>query len=349
MTKRFQIVWIDDSPERARKWEGGALDGVLRNTPVSVDLEVIAIAENFVTELSQRSAIWVDNPPDLIMLDHNLSTVSARAFGMHGSALAHLLRIQLLETPIVCVSGQNLNSDDFGAEDISEYTYLFAVNDLDKVDKQEMLFALAEDFKLLQFPAKQSVRKPLLNTLKAPPIDQAALLSILPEEFEGEFIHGTSPHRMASWIVNVLMKRPGFLSDSLEAATLIGLTEDAFEKKIKERFDAARYQGPFTTESRPLWWSSAITDVLYKLLPEHSALPPQIVGRKFQGIEEADFSRCAATGNSLPAPDVVAYTDATKSARRAVYHSYTSALSDDASSALGFATYLKIRNPRRGD
>lgn len=347
MTTKFNFVWIDDSPDRAQKWIGG-LDTSLMGNPVSADLEVVAVTEDFLIELDQRVTGWATRAPDLVMLDHNLSKVNKRLYGMHGSALAHLLRIQMPSTPIVCVSGQRINSDEFNAEDISEYTYLFDVNELHSEENLENLFAIAQDFRLLSFPPKQPVRHTLVDLLKAPHIDQSALISILPEEFEGTFVHSTSPHRVARWILNVLMRRPGFLYDTLEVATLLGLTEKAFEDKVKPHFEPARYQGPFRTEARPLWWASALSDVLYETLPQHAVLSPQEAGRLFEGIEEKDFSHCEVTGRSSPPPDVVAFTDSTKAERRAVRHSFTVPLSEESSSLLGFSTSLKIRNDRKG-
>lgn len=347
MTIKFNFVWIDDNIRRAAGFVG-ALDGTLRNTTVETKLEVIEVTQKLLEDLSKRVEEWSVNPPDLIMLDHNFSTVPKRLFDIHGSALAHLIRIQLSSTPIVCVSGQKINSDDFNIEDLSEYTYLFEVNQINSESNLEHLFSIAKDFKLLCFPEKQPVRKALVDILNPPEIDRAPLLSVLPEEFEGEYVHGISPHRMARWILNVLMKHQGFLYDTLETATFLGLSEEAFNKKVKNFFEAARYRGPFATEAHPLWWASSLTDVLYESLPSQAGLQPHDAGRKFEGILEEDFSRCAVTNEHTPAPDVVAYTDATELERRAVRHNYAIPASDNASSVLGFSTRLRIRNNRRG-
>ena len=350
MTVHFGFVWIDDTPDRAEKFVG-ALDGTLLGEPVETNLEVVGLTNDFVEELDRQTAEWMANPPDLIMLDHNFSKVQKRLFGIHGSALAHLLRIQLPKTPIVCVSGQQLDSDDFNAEDISEYTYLFDVNQLHSESNLETLFAIARDFQLLCFPEKQPVRHALVDVLKAPEADKQALISVLPEEFEAALVvHSTSPHRIARWVLNVLMKRPGFLYDPLETATLLGLTEEAFSTKIKPLFEDARYRGPFATDTRPLWWASTLTDVLYAALPDCALLPSQEAGRRFQGIDEADYSRCGVTGGHTPPPDVVAFTDATAtSERKAIRHRFAIPLSEESSSLLGFPTLLRIRNERRGN
>jgi hypothetical protein len=246
------------------------------------------------------------------------------------------------------VSGQQINSDQFNIEDLSEYTYIFDVNQINREENLERLFSIARDFNLLCFPEKKPVRQALIEVLLPPETDKLSLLSVLPEEFEGTFVHGTSPHRMARWVLNILMRRPGFLCDPLEAATFLGLNEVAFAGKVKHHFEPARYKGPFATDTNPLWWASALTDVLYQVLPQQMALSPSGAGRQFAGIVEADFSRCGVTNEHTPAPDVVAFTDPTKSERRAVRSSHTIPLSDEASSILGFSTRLRIRNERRG-
>lgn len=347
MTTQYHFVWVDDNIKRASSFVG-SLDGELRNTPVETNLEVVEVTSTLFDDLNQLVESWSTTPPDLIMLDHNFSTVPKRLFGIHGSALAHLLRIRLSNTPIVCLSGQSIDSDEFNIEDLSEYTYLFDVNKIHNKKDLERLFSIAEDFKLLCFPEKQPVRNAIVDVLRPPELDKSSLISVLPEEFEGEYVHGVSPHRISRWILNVLMQRQGFLYDSLETATFLGLTERAFVEKVKGRFDSALYKGPFATESSPLWWSSELTNVLYEELPYCANLFPQDAGRKFDNIVEEDFSRCAVTNEHTPAPDVVAYTDATNTERCAVRHGFAVPASDNASSVLGFSTRLKIRNPRRG-
>jgi hypothetical protein len=347
VTIKFRFVWIDDNAERAGSFKG-ALDGSLRGASVETALEVIQVKETLLEDLNARVEEWTSAPPNLIMLDHSFATVPKRLFDLHGSALAHLLRIRLPNIPIVCVSGQKIESGDFNIEDLSEYTYLFEVVQIDKEENLERLFAIAQDFKQLCFPGQKPIRHSLVEVLLPPEADKSALLSVLPEEFEGTYVHEASPHRLARWVLNVLMKRPGFLYDSLETATFLGLGQTAFEAKVKPQFEAARYRGPFATDREPMWWSSALTDVLYGALPDHISLPPQEAGRRFHGIEASDFSRCGVTGEHTPPPEVVAYTDATASERRAVRHTFAIPLSEEASSVLGFSTRLRIRNERRG-
>ena len=347
MTKKFKVVWIDDNPKRAATWIGG-LDGTLRGTTVETGLEVIEFTANAFVEINECVEAWTTTPPDLIMLDHSFANVSGRMFGMNGSGLAHLLRIRLPDTPIVCLSGQKIDSENFNIEDLSEYTYLFEVEYIHLDVNLEKLFAIANDFPLICFPHGSNARQSIVDALKPPDIDRPALASVMPEEFEGTVVHGTSPHRIARWILNVFMGRPGFLYDALEVATFLGLSENSFLTKVSSKFEPALYQGPFATSTNPLWWASTLTDVLYSEMPE-SDLPPHEAGRQFAGIDEADYSQCGVTGKSKPAPDVVAYVDTTKVERKAVWHSFAVPLSEEANSTLGFQPRMKIRNDRKGE
>ncbi len=347
MTNQFKFVWLDDKPERARAWVNG-LHGDLRGNLAEANLEVIAVDNELLLQgLNKQTTEWLSVPPNLIMLDHNFSNVPHRPFELQGSALAHLLRIRLPNIPIVCVSGQTIQSDEFSIEDISEYTDMFEVNTLNTAENLERLFAIAKDFPKLCFESKAAVRGALIVLLKTPIIDRESLLRVLPEEIEDTVIHGSSPHRIARWLLNVFMKRPGFLFDELEAATFVGLKESAFRDKASSIFASARYEGPFATDSKPLWWASAMIDALYCSMPDSTAGSTQIAGRNLPDINVDDYSICAQTGESTPPPDVVAYVDAANRERSAVSRRFTEFVSTETTARLGFPGLLRIRNDRR--
>jgi hypothetical protein len=345
MTIQQRFVWIDDRVERAEPFRS-AFAGSLRNEDAKASLEIVQVNVGVLDALNTRSEQWKQEKPDLFLIDHDFSTAANRPFDLRGSVLAQLLRNQLPFVPMVCVTGQKLNSNKFTTEDLSAYTYLFNLAEITNEDEMEKLFAIAKDFQSICFPETKVSREEIIRVLAPPEVDKPVLQNVLPGEFESEYVHGASPHRIARWILNVLMEKPGFLSDSLDVATYLGLTERAFLEKVKPRFEAARYRGPFWTEAQPRWWTSLIGDVLYGALPETVSIPPREAGRKFEGIVEDDFSRCAYTGDHTPAPDVVAYTDSTKFERKAVRHRFTEPISADASSVLGFSTVLKIRKDR---
>lgn len=285
------------------------------------------------------------DPPDLFMIDHDLQqAIRQGGLQLKGSSLAHLLRLNLPNTPIVCVSNQSMNSRDFDWEQLSEYTHVFPLSQLNHPEHIE-LFAIALDYPKICFGASDNVRREIVNALAPPEADREALFAVLPEEFEAHVEHQTTPHRIARWILNVFMDRPGFLLDALGAATLVGLKVEAFLRIAPPLFAEAEYRGPFATAARKLWWASQLGETLYARLPQEASLPPQLAGRKLPDVTPQDYSICGATGESLPPPDVVAYLDEQKRERVAMRSERTEPIGAD--SVLGFAPRLKLRRAPR--
>lgn len=345
MTINLNFIWIDDDPKRLSDFKD-AIAGPFRDDHVEANIEAIQASESILETISGRAEKWKSAPPDLILIDHDFTKIPRRLLELQGSGLAQLIRNTLPTIPLVCATGQKVESEKFNHEDLSAYSYLFDVSQIASEENLELLFSIAKDFPLLCMGPGEAPRRKMLEALAPPELDRDPLLSVLPAEFESGYVHGTSPHRMAQWVLNVLMKKPGFLFDPLEAATFLGLTEDAFMRKVEPHFNPARYRGPFWRESQPMWWASAMPDVLYEILPESIELQTREAGRMLGGIDEGDFSRCACTGEHNPPPDVVAFTDSTRSDRKAVRHSYTEIISEEAGAHLGFAAELKIRKVR---
>lgn len=63
----------------------------------------------------------------------------------------------------------------------------------------------------------------------------------MPGEFQTER-HATTEHRMARWVYNVLLRRPGFMYDRLHTATLLGLSELGFSK-VETKFEGRNIEG----------------------------------------------------------------------------------------------------------
>ena len=342
---RMRFVWIDDQANRNTNWiphfEAGP-----GHSDDSAEVQLITASQDLLTQIQSWVATNAANPPDLFMVDHDLQqAIRQGGLQLKGSSLAHLLRLNLPNTPIVCVSNQSLNSRDFDWEQLSEYTHVFPLSQLNHPEHIELIFAIALDYPKICFGATDNVRRDIVNALVPPEADREALFAVLPEEFEAHVEHQTTPHRIARWILNVFMDRPGFLLDALGAATLVGLKEDAFLRIAPQVFTRAEYLGPFSTAARKLWWASQLSEILYARLPHEVSLPPQLAGRRLPDITPQDYSVCGATGESSPPPDVVAYLDEQKRGRVAMRSERTEPIGAD--SILGFAPRLKLRRAPR--
>ncbi len=336
--KKLRFVWVDDQQRKVEPYRGvieAGLDGR------RASIELLEVRDDVLEVLTA----WVNenkkNPPHLLVIDHVFN--AALPFGLKGSSVAHLLRGAFPKVPMVCVTAMFDRPRKFDQEDISEYTALFLYQQLE--DHIEDLYAIARDFGRLHAEGK-NVRSHLVAALKPPPRDKDDLMGVLPEEFQAER-HATTEHRMARWIFNVLMARPGFLYDTLHTATLLGLTEPGFAK-IQDQFEKARYRGVFATESRPLWWLSALRNRLFELAGGDAPDLPQLAGRSLTGIVEADFSVCYMTKKPDPPPDAVVDADTTRDAkRRVVRRQYSEKHPSDPGIAAGFESRLVLKRTQK--
>ncbi len=243
---------------------------------------------------------------------------------------------------MVCVTAMFDRPRSFDQEDISEYTALFIYQHLEK--HIEDLYSIARDFPKLHTEDK-GVRKHFVECLKPPKRDREELLRILPEEFQDE-AHSTTEHRVARWILNDLLARPGFLHDRLHTATALGLAVTGLSK-VEHLFTRALYKGVFATNSEPRWWASATRHVLYELVGEDASDIPQYAGRALPGISEADYSQCYVSKKKDPPPDVVVYSDSSSSASlRVVNRRYSELHPASVAVTPGFDAKLILRKSR---
>jgi len=337
--KKYCFVWIDDSQDKFRGYkaalESGPTDGSGKAT-----VETILVGDKLLGELEDLVEKQRAKPPHLILIDHIFNV--SRPFGIKGSSVAHLLRNAFPTVPMVCVTAMLDKKNAFDQEDLSEYTAVFAHSELG--ENLSNLFAIARDFPKLH-KKSGDLREHIVSCLKAPVKEKEDLRRLLPEEFQTQR-HATTEHRIARWILNGLMIRPGLLYDRLNAATLLGLTEQGFEK-VENLFERALYKGVFATSTRPLWWSSELKRVLYDTVEESAPDILQLAGRTLPGVRESDFSVCYVSKKSTPPPDSVAFVDSTRARQCVLQRQFAEALPSDFGIVPGFEKYLVLKKGKR--
>jgi hypothetical protein len=332
--KNLRFVWIDDKKSKVEQYRSVIEAGVEGQ---KASLELIEVNNDVLGKLSGWCSANKSRPPNLIIIDHVFTM--ALPFGLKGSSVAHLLRSELPRIPMVCVTAMYDKRNSFDQEDISEYTALFRYQSLN--DRLEYLFVIARDFPKLH-PPDSKVREHFISALKPPVRDKVDLNQVLPDEFRSEQ-HTTTEHRVARWVFNVFLPRPGFLYDRLYTATLLGLTIEGFSK-VEDKFDKAKYKGVFATNSEPKWWSSAVRKRLYELAGEDSPDLPQYAGRSLPGITPADYSVCYVSKKTEPPPDAIVSADSTSAAKlHVVCRQYSDRNPSDIGVTPGFETRLILK------
>lgn len=143
------------------------------------------------------------------------------------------------------------------------------------------------------------------------------MVAALPDDLkEKEYSKDASvASRLHRW-VNHLVERPGFLFDHLWAATFLGLNEIGFEKVVLH-FERARYQGVFANDQERRWWSSRLTELLYRVCKPVVGEMSWQTGRSLSAVHEEHFSRCYICRKEYP--ETVGYLDTKSNERRAMH------------------------------
>ena len=298
MSTSKRIVWIDDDPRRKR-------------TADDLDADFINVHGE---DLAQKAVELLKGPqPALVILDHILdkTTPKNRLF-QRGSTIAEAIKEQWPSCPVVGVT----NVDNVKAIDLrtqGTYDALFPFQNLgeciDRID------AIRKGFALIAGKKARTVRK-LVGVLKPPADDVERLVAALPDDLKKSSKDASVASRLYRWVDDYLMARPGFLYDTLWAATFLGLTKSGFQK-VAGRFKKGRYAGVFAHDNDPRWWSSQLAALLYKQCEPKLGEISWQTGRRMNGIKEQRFSRCHVCHDAYP--ETVAYIDEMSEDRQAMH------------------------------
>lgn len=287
MTTSRAIVWIDDNPGRAR-------------TAVDLGAKFINVQHK---DLAQKIQEFLTGPqPPLVMLDHVLDNTSTKnPVFQTGSTIAEAIKEKWPACPVVGVTNVD-NVPDIDVRTKRIYDALLPFQDfsqyIDRIDAIKKGFA---------FVARTKARTAgkLVQLLKPPADEVERLVAALPDDLKKSFRDPSVASRLYRWIEG-LMDRPGFLYNELWAATFLGLTELGFQK-VAGRFKNAKYSGVFTRDDDPRWWSSRLSELLYR---QCSPKPQEMswhTGRHLRGIKRDHFSRCYVCKEEFP--ETVAFID----------------------------------------
>ena len=142
--------------------------------------------------------------------------------------------------------------------------------------------------------------------MKYPEDDKVRLEAVIPNELKSDYTSQSIPISISRWVRQTLIEMPGFLYDSLWAATLLGIRERSFQK-VESIFEGAKYNGIFADKSNARWWQTRIRQILYKEVPTEEFKNTRTLGRKLPKIIKKDYSVCyACKGDD---PEIVGYTD----------------------------------------
>jgi hypothetical protein len=293
MSTSRKVFWIDDDSKRKRTADDIGADFI------NVHQKEIA---KTVDKLLKRAQ------PSLIILDHILDTTAGtNPFFQRGSTIAEALKEKWPTCPVVGVTNADIDLRTQRAYD-ELFPFSHFMDYLEQIEAMKRGFATIARF-------KARGPKDLLTLLKPPNDESDRLVGALPEDLKNSFRDASVASSLYAW-VRKLIDRRGFLYNTLWTATFMGLNAKGFEKVVTY-FDKAIYRGVFSLDNDPRWWSSRLSEVLYKRSQPESGEMSWHLGRKLPGIKEEHYSRCHKCKEYYP--ETVAYLDAASDHQRPMH------------------------------
>jgi len=289
MSSNLRIIWIDDNPKREE-------EAINLKHSINANVEFICV-EKYNTEQFQKKIDGLSKP-NLVLMDHSLDKTFSDTFKT-GSTTATILHDKWPNCPIVCVTGIEPNL--VLSRQRLTYQEVFLISNIS--NKYASINAIGEGFKIINHNRIKNLED-IFEAIKAPNEENMRLSKIFPKELKESFSDPSYSLQFYKWFSTVLYSRPGFLYDRLWAATILGLNEFGFEK-VESLFVDAEYKGIFYDQSQKRWWKSLLLSKLGEIV-EASGLP-WVIGRHLPNINQGDYSKCYASGESYP--ETVAYED----------------------------------------
>lgn len=213
-------------------------------------------------ELDQLDSL-VESPPDLFLIDHELSMVrpSGDKAAYRGTTLAAEIRARAPDWPIVLITRETVlqtlsaqaRRQITEAMKVCDALILKRMIDEDVARVRAGLESIAVGFAALR-ETEDKRWESLVRVLGAE-ADEAGVLheAAAPLEEGKWFVAGT-----AEWIRNVILRFPGILYNAVNAATRLGISEQAFcDDELQGLFEPAQYTGVFAPpEGR--WWKGRL-------------------------------------------------------------------------------------------
>lgn len=295
-----KVLYIDDDEKELKKYElkfrddtrtKGRFKLIIKNTPKNKgEYEALMKIQ-----------------PGLILIDFELIKPDAEGnvIGISGVTLATELRQKFPEVPIVLFTRRSVfniqNYSDIkqtlsSLDDILYKQYLFKSGS----NKANFLYELAEGFKKLQ-NSKPRDWENLLKVIKAPESEYDNFkLADPPVYYEKNSKWSVS--KAANWIRETILSYPGILYGPVHAATLLGISKEAFLKEeVQLFFKRAEYLGIFPP-SEGRWWKSKLIEIANAKMNKSEAYMVVREGfpRLWKRIKKSQIerSKCIYSGES---------------------------------------------------
>jgi hypothetical protein len=300
---KITLLWIDDNPER--KQDADNLE----------KLDDRISTRFFHPEIFQKKICTKEivDAVDLFVVDYDLSRkeCDSEFYLGKGLSLAGLIRENYSDVPVYLYSGDT-DSPIFENLQYTARKEADAVLSLKDIQDEgnRILYSDAMDYRLIRNASTKNVDE-LIKVLCPPKEEENNIKYILPANLKiknpGDSevnLHSGMALDFAAWIRAIFLANPGFVYDSIHAATKIGMTEPAFIER-KQHFEDALYTGVFAkTYRHELWWKLSLYDAIFeKTQPSEGKTDVREIVKGLFSLREDEIAKCSVCKS--PFPDAV--------------------------------------------
>lgn len=316
-----KIFWIDENPEKLPS------RSIRDNIMEACDADLIPIEADQTTLAKLSKDLAEPGTNKMVVLDYLLNNLqpsddNGERETQFGSDWASSIRSEHPNVSLVGVTDEVIENipetarrqvitffrrgDFWDGNNLGDLKAI--LNDYPKLFELHSRFAAGAETRLGFSRHAKVPRATLLDLFGVPESVRGALELALPEFAKRPWDTGTA-HQLAGWIWHVLLGRPGFLYDELEAATALGLSPEGFSVHT-EAFESALYRGAFASNDRKRWWVCLLPRSLEALIQEKVSGALQKYRSRLFETDEGRFSHAHGhPPDETCIPDCVAFRD----------------------------------------
>ncbi|KJV27309.1 hypothetical protein [Pantoea sp. SM3] len=313
MSEKFNIFFIDDELNSSDDTQANVR--VVLVNQLNKDGRFNIIPYHPVDFIKQTSDDQIKIMPDLIIIDYKLSggsnTKSERYHGT-GYSMTSYCKERFSDVPCYLIS-QLIDHDVSVSEHYDKklsHGFLTRLSGRDNLASDCLSYKSLKDF-MSEFKGQELITK----VLKVPHEEMTNLKVATPSEFWNE-LNFEQPKsitdsesiiiKFTKWVNSTLLVKRGPLINSLELATLLGVSESFFKEglingePLENLFSEERYTGLFCESFPPKWWAQQSYNKIMEILEWQGGAEPWKVFPAKLNIPEEYQSVCPVCGNKFP-------------------------------------------------
>lgn len=277
-------------------------------------IDVVPIPTGKLDDILQRTREYQG---DIYLVDLDLTSVQQdkTASTFKGSTLADAIRDIYIDVPIVLFTKQSV-LDDLNPERRRQILHQSQIFDAiilkDEIYERDQeirdeIVSLVQGFRMLNDKSPKNITN-LYSVIGMTPEEEPHLREVSLPLYEGKWIATEANH----WIRHVLAEFPGILYDDLHAATMLGISLEAFlDERVQNILESAKYMGDFPLpQHRRRWWKIRVNQAIQKFIFSQAKLNDPL-SATFQEAFLAEFGTelqsSICTWDCTPTADWVCY------------------------------------------